>query len=156
MLAKPTAEYGIIHPMKDFIKNNALYGAFAVALAAMLGSLYFSEVLKFAPCVLCWSLRVATYPLVVTLGYGIYKKSRDLIMPSIILASAGLLVSIFHNLLYYKFIPETAAPCTVGVSCTSRYLHSLGFIDIPFLGLVGVVTILILLIIHWKATAPQK
>lgn len=142
--------------MKQFIKNNALYGAFAIALMAMVGSLYFSEVLKFLPCLLCWYLRIATYPLVVTIGYAIYKKNRDLVMPSIILTGAGLLVSIYHNLLYYKFLPEAAAPCTAGVSCTSRYIHSLGFIDIPFLGLVGVVSILILLIIHWKATAPQQ
>lgn len=142
--------------MKEFIKKNALYGAFAIALMAMVGSLYFSEVLKYTPCLLCWYLRIATYPLIVTIGYAIYKKSYDFVVPSIILASLGLVVSIYHNLLYYKFIPERLAPCTAGVSCTSRYIHSLGFIDIPFLGLVGVTSILILLIIHWKANAPQK
>src|SRR4051794_31742440 len=103
--------------MKQFIKNNALYIAFAAALIAMMGSLYFSEIAKFPPCVLCWYQRINMYPLVVILGFAIYKKSRDLLLPAFVLASVGWLISVYHNLLYYKILPEAAAPCLAGVSC---------------------------------------
>ncbi|HZZ99414.1 MAG TPA: disulfide bond formation protein B, partial [Candidatus Paceibacterota bacterium] len=42
--------------MKMSKENWVLY-AWIVAIAAMAGSLYFSEVLNFAPCVLCWYQR---------------------------------------------------------------------------------------------------
>ena len=46
----------------------ALALAWLVALTATLGSLYLSEVVGFAPCLLCWYQRIAMYPLAVVLG----------------------------------------------------------------------------------------
>ncbi|WP_082321816.1 disulfide bond formation protein B [Variovorax paradoxus] len=37
--------------------------AFLVAFASTLGSLFFSEVMKLEPCVLCWYQRIAMFPL---------------------------------------------------------------------------------------------
>jgi disulfide bond formation protein DsbB len=48
--------------MSSFIKKYGLYIAWIVSLVAMGGSLYFSSVLGFPPCVLCWYQRIAIYP----------------------------------------------------------------------------------------------
>ncbi len=141
--------------MKQFIKNNALYLAFAGGLIAMLGSLYFSEIAKYPPCVLCWYQRICMYPQVVILGFAIYKKSRDMLVPAFILAFAGWLIAVYHNLLYYKILPEAAAPCIAGVSCTTKFIEWFGFVTIPLLAFLGFTGILIMLIIHWKATKPE-
>jgi disulfide bond formation protein DsbB len=66
------------------------------------------------------------------------------------LSIIGTLVALFHNLLYWKIIPESAAPCLNGVSCTAQQLQLYGFITIPLLSLVAfiIITALILMFRH--------
>lgn len=142
--------------MKEFIKRNALYGAFAVSLVAMLGSLYFSEIAKYPPCVLCWYQRIGMYPLVLITGFAIYKRTRDILLPAFVLATVGWLISIYHNLLYYNILPEAAAPCIAGVSCTTKFIEWFGFVTIPFLSFSAFTLILIGLIIHWKTSKGDQ
>lgn len=42
----------------------ALFAAWGASFIATLGSLYFSEIMKFEPCVLCWYQRIFMYPFV--------------------------------------------------------------------------------------------
>ena len=141
--------------MKEFIKNNALYGAFAGVLIATLGSLYFSEIANFPPCVLCWYQRICMYPLVPILGFAIYKRSRDIVLPAFVLVAVGWLIGVYHNLLYYEILPEAAAPCLAGVSCTTKFIEWFGFVTIPLLSLVGFTAILIALIIYWRTSKGE-
>lgn len=141
--------------MIDLIKKNALYLAWTGTLVATLGSLYFSEIANYPPCVLCWYQRIAMYPLVVILGFAIYKKSRDLLLPAFVLSAVGWIISVYHNLLYYEILPEAAAPCIAGVSCTTKFIEWFGFVTIPLLSFAGFTAAIILLVIHWKATSPQ-
>ncbi|QQS22758.1 disulfide bond formation protein B [bacterium] len=142
--------------MIDLIKKNALYLAWTGSLVGMLGSLYFSEIANYPPCVLCWYQRIAMYPLVVIIGFAIYKKSRDMLLPAFVLAAIGWIIGLYHNLLYYEILPEAAAPCIAGVSCTTKFIEWFGFVTIPLLAFAGFTGVLILLVIHWKATKPQK
>ena len=139
--------------MIDFIKKNALYGAWTGSLIAMLGSLYFSEIANFPPCVLCWYQRIAMYPLVVVLGFAIYKKDRNFLLPAFVFAIVGWLISVYHNLLYYEILPEAAAPCIAGVSCTTKFIEWFGFLTIPLLAFLGFSAIITGLIIHWRSTS---
>ena len=114
-----------------------VYVAWTQALIATLGSLYFSEVMRLTPCVLCWYQRIAMYPLVAILAVGIVTRDARLRLYALPLSLIGLGISIYHNLLYYGVIPESIAPCTAGVSCTTRQIEWLGFITIPLLALVA-------------------
>jgi disulfide bond formation protein DsbB len=58
----------------------------------------------------------------------------------------GLVIAIYHNLVYYRIIPESLAPCTQGVPCTSRQIEWLGFVTIPMMSLVTFVTLTLLLL----------
>lgn len=136
--------------MIKFLKNNALNLAWLGALVATTGSLIFSEIFKFPPCVLCWYQRTMMYPLVAIIGVAIYKRDKNAIIPAFILIPIGWLIALYHNLLYYKLIPESAAPCFAGISCTTKYIEWFGFVTIPFLSLVGFTSIFILLIIYWR------
>src|SRR5260221_14414125 len=112
-----------------------LYFSFAIALISTLGSLTFSEILHFPPCVLCWDQRILMYPLVFILGVGILRKEKrihEYVLPFSIL---GLLISIYHNLLYYQMIPESLKPCIIGISCTTKFIEWFGFVTIPLLSL---------------------
>lgn len=142
--------------MKEFIKKNALYGAFTVSLLSVVGSLYYSEILNLPPCVLCWYQRITMYPLVLIFGYAIYKKSRDVLWPAMVMVPIGWLISLYHNLLYFNILPEAAAPCVAGISCTTRMPGLLGSFPIPAQAFVGFTVLLILVIIIWRTNGDSK
>jgi disulfide bond formation protein DsbB len=129
--------------------NNSLpYLAWAIALVATVGSLFFSEVMQLPPCVLCWYQRIAMYPLVIIIGIGIVMRDRRMRNYALPVCLMGLAVSIYHNLLYYRIIPESLAPCVQGISCTSRQIVWLGFITIPLMALAAFVGLALCLLFH--------
>lgn len=126
------------------------YFSWLVAVVATSGSLYFSEVLRFPPCLLCWYQRVLMYPLVLIIAVGILKKDENLPHYVLPLSIAGGTVALYHNLLYYGILPQATAPCLLSVSCTTRFFAWFGFVTIPLLSLVAFTLITSSMIIIWK------
>jgi disulfide bond formation protein DsbB len=126
------------------------YAAWLIALAAMLGSLFFGEVMKLPPCTLCWYQRICLFPLTLVIAAGIVLRDRNVVAYALPLAVVGLGISTYHNLLYYGVIPETLSPCTQAVSCSSRQLELLGFLTIPNMALLAFASILVTLLAHRK------
>lgn len=122
-------------------RSNAIYLAWFQALIATLGSLFFSEVMQLTPCLLCWYQRIMMYPLVIVLTVGILLRDTHTKYYVLPLSLIGLSISIYHNLLYYGIISESLAPCTMGISCTTRQIEWLGFITIPLMALTAFIVI---------------
>ena len=142
--------------MKKILNTYAIPFAFLVSVLGMAGSLFFSEVWKLPPCVLCWYQRIALYPLVAIFFVAFWRKSSDVIWYAFPMAIIGWSVAVYHNLLYYNILPEASAPCIAGVSCTTKYFEWLGFITIPFLSLVAFTLILIALYGYQRSLAVKK
>jgi disulfide bond formation protein DsbB len=136
--------------MLKFIEKYALYIVFIISLLAMFISLYFSDILGWAPCVLCWYQRILIYPITLISAMAIVSKDVKVYRYVLPLSIIGTLVALFHNLLYWKIIPEGFVPCTNGISCTADYLQLYGFITIPFLSLIAFIIITVLVIMHRK------
>lgn len=136
--------------MIKFLQENILYIAWVQSLIALSGSLYFSEIMKLPPCVLCWYQRILMYPLVVIIAVGILRKDKGIYQYVLPLSITGLLISIYHNLLYYKILPESIQPCTIGISCTTKQIEWLGFITIPLMSLTAFAIITICMLIYRK------
>lgn len=119
-----------------------------VSLLAMMGSLFFSEVMGFVPCSLCWYQRIAMYPLVWLFGIALFYPIKHLFALSSGLVICGWAVALMHNLIHYKVIPEKLAPCVEGVPCSTVYINWLGFMTIPMLSLIAFSLILFILIIE--------
>lgn len=132
------------------IQTNLAYVAWFQVLVATLGSLYFSEIMKLPPCMLCWYQRIFMYPLVYILAVAIITKDERLKYYGLPLSITGLLIAVYHNLLYYHIIPESIAPCTAGISCTTRQIEWLGFITIPLLSLVAFTITTMALLLYKK------
>lgn len=130
-----------------WLKRNVLYIIFVQALVATVGSLFFSEVMHWTPCVLCWYQRILMYPLVVISAVGILRKDKHVSSYALPLSLSGFLVAAYHNLMYYGLIQET---CVQGVSCTTRFFAWFGFITIPLLSLIAFAVITTGLLIHRK------
>ncbi len=120
---------------------------FLVAVSGTLGSLYFSEVMKFPPCALCWYQRIALYPLVVIFGVAIWTEDQKYRIYALPLSLIGLAIGVYHNLIYYGFIAPELTPCTAGASCSAKQLELFGFITIPLLSLIGFALITTLMLI---------
>ncbi len=136
--------------MTKLFKENALYIAWITAVVSMLGSLYFSDVLGLVPCSLCWYQRIVMYPLVLIIGIGIIKKDKHFYDYALPLSIMGGAMAFYQNLLYYNVVSERLAPCTFGISCVTRYISLLGFLDIPLLALFAFIIITATLLIHKK------
>ncbi len=112
------------------------------------GSLFFSEVMELPPCVLCWYQRIAMYPLVLIIGVGIILNDRRMKAYALPFGLIGLAIAVYHNLLYYGFIPESITPCTEGVPCNAVQIEWLGFITIPLMGLASFISIALCLLFY--------
>lgn len=123
--------------MKLFIQKNAIPFSFVLSLVGTLGSLYFSEIQHFPPCTLCWYQRIFLFPLVFIFLVGIIRKDKNVPYYALPISIIGLITAIYHNLLYYNILPESIAPCTTGVSCTTQFIEWFGFVTIPFLSLLA-------------------
>ena len=129
-----------------------LFLSWLVASVSVLGSLFFSHVMEFAPCVLCWYQRIFLFPLVIILAAGLFPFDKSVMRYALPLTVAGWLTAAYHNLLYAGIIPESMQPCGQGVSCTEEYIELFGFLSIPMLSILSFTTILTLLIILNRRT----
>jgi disulfide bond formation protein DsbB len=125
-----------------------LFLGWLIASVATLGSLFFSDVMGIAPCVLCWYQRIALFPLVLILGAGLLSFDGGVVKYALPLAVAGWLVALYHSLLYWGILPKAVQPCTGGVPCTDRNLELFGFLSIPLMSLLAssaIITLLLML-----------
>ena len=123
-----------------------LLAAWLLVTTATLGSLFFSEVMELPPCSLCWYQRVFMFPLVLVLFMGLFPFDPKVVRYALPLSAAGTLVALYHMLLQAGVIPESAAPCSQGVSCADVDLLVFGFVSIPMLSLFAFGTVTALLI----------
>ncbi|MDR2099673.1 MAG: disulfide bond formation protein B [Campylobacteraceae bacterium] len=127
-----------------------MFFAWVVALSATLGSLFFSQIMGFPPCTMCWYQRICMYPLVVIFLIGLVKYDKNAVLYAAPLAVIGWGWAFYHTLLILDIITEEIAPCMLGIPCSTRYLDWFGFLDIPMLSLAAFTLIGISLIIFYK------
>lgn len=140
--------------MKLFLRDYALPLCLTIATAGLLGSLYFSEVLHFIPCILCWYQRILLYPLVPLFAIAIAVKDHTVwryALPLVIISTG---VGIYQMLLVYGVITTTS--CTVGISCAAITWSLFGFITIPLLALLEALTILVLLLFYRNSLYAKR
>jgi len=122
-----------------------LFAAWLIAMVATLSALFIGEVMGQTPCLLCWYQRIAMFPLAVILGVACLVEDQRAWRYAAPLGGAGFLVAVWHNLLYFKIVPQAIEPCGAGPSCSSAAMTILGRVPIPALSLLAFVLILALL-----------
>ncbi len=136
-------------------RDNRLYLAWVVALIATLGSLYFSEVRHFNPCILCWYQRICMYPQVLLLGIAAFGSDLGIRRYVLPLAVIGWCTALYQNLETWGVVPTLKA-CSINpaASCSNIWAvwgnnetlnHALA---IPVLSMIAFTLIIALL--SWK------
>ena len=118
-----------------------VFGAWLIATLATLGALFMSEIMDFAPCVLCWWQRIFMFPLVLILALGLFPFDPKVVRYALPLALIGLLIAGFHVLLTMGIIPESLAPCRQGIPCKTIQIEWFGFVTIPLLSFLAFLTL---------------
>lgn len=126
---------------------NMLFICWLIATVSTLGSLFFSDIMNYAPCSMCWYQRIFMYPLVVLFLTGLFPFDKNIIKYTLPLTLLGCGFAFYHTLLYSGIIPKSMQPCSQGVSCTEKYLDVFGFITIPMLSLIAFSIIAALLLV---------
>lgn len=142
--------------VKVFLDRYALHSALVVAWGAMLGSLFFSEVLHFVPCTLCWYQRIAMYPLAIMLLIAVRRKDFGIHRYALPLSIIGAVIALYHYLLQMTTWITVLTLCTAASPCTALQINLFGFVTIPFMAFVAFSIITFLLWHIRKQYEPGK
>lgn len=128
--------------ISDFIGKQALKLIFAVSFIGVIGSLLYSEVLGFEPCVLCWWQRISLYPIALMSLLGLIWKDNRIIKYIIAVAIPGALIALYHS--YTQLGGYSLTSCTSqGGDCARVYVLEYGYITIPLMALTTFIWIFI-------------
>ena len=143
-----------------FVKDYTFYIGFLVALGAVFLSLFYSEIVGFPPCELCWIQRIFLYPQLILFGMELYKKERSIIDFSIVFAILGSITSIYH--LYIENGGSSILGCSAinptnvnVVSCATRYIYEFGYVTMPLMALT-LSLFIISILLNYKYMARIK
>jgi disulfide bond formation protein DsbB len=135
----------------SFVGDRALFISFFVATGGFLGSIVYSEVVGFSPCVLCWVQRLFLFPQVVLLGSALWWSDKNILKYTYRLSILGALVSLYHS--YTSLGGHSFTPCTaVGGDCAKVYVFEFGYITIPMMAL----TVFVVLILTFIASKRKS
>jgi len=129
----------------EWISNHGPVFMFIVALIAVVGSLFFSEIAQFTPCRLCWFQRIFMYPQLLLLLIALWKKDKKIAPYILALCIIGALFSVQHYIEQLQAIMYPAGgsvftPCdTSGISCASTQILTFGYITIPLMAMTAFV-----------------
>jgi hypothetical protein len=116
-------------------RDLALPLAAVIATVTTLGSLYYSDIVGYPPCTLCWYQRIAIYPQVVILWVASMRRDREVWMTAVPLAVIGAIISFWHIVIERN--PALAGPCDPSNPCTIKWVEEFGFLTVPTMALVA-------------------
>jgi disulfide bond formation protein DsbB len=123
-----------------FFKNYTFYLGFLAAFGAVMLSLFYSEIIGYPACELCWIQRIFLYPQLILFGMELYKKERSIIDFSLVFAILGSITSIYH--VYVEAGGTKGLACatidpasTTEISCAVRYIYEFGYVTMPIMAL---------------------
>jgi disulfide bond formation protein DsbB len=123
-----------------------------VAGGATLGSLWYSEVVGYAPCQLCWVQRIFMYSLAVVLLVAAVRNDWSVRPYGLALAVPGAAIAAYHAGLQ-AWGTGTSTFCTLDAPCTERHVWEFGFVSIPFMAMSAFLLVACLL---WWAVPGRR
>lgn len=135
-----------------FLGRYAILISFLVSLAAVIGSLFYSEIVGFEACVLCWWQRVFLYPQVVLFAVALKMKNHAVFAYSAPLAVFAGVVALYQSYVYMG--GTSVLPCTaLGGACSKIFVMEFGYVTIPSMSLT---IVLYLLFFAWVNRLYQR
>lgn len=129
----------------DFFSKHALILSAIVAITATTASLFYSDVMGYTPCKMCWYARILMYPQALILVLAHIWDDVKILYYTLPLTVLGIFLEIYHYLLQFGVL-QTTSCSTVGfsLSCSDRFFAEFGYITIPMMCLTAFVLLLLL------------
>ena len=128
-----------------FVGEHSLTLGFVISIAAIMGSLFYSEIMGFEACILCWWQRVFLYPTFFIFAVALWRKELSAyyyVVPPVILAS---IIAVYQSYVYLG--GSSLLTCTNAEgACSKIYVMAFGYITIPLMSLT---ISLYLLLLAW-------
>lgn len=130
------------------VRETGLWLVFTVTAGSMVGSLWFSEHVGYAPCKLCWYQRIAMFSLAVLSFVAAVRRDNGFTVYAVVGASVGLAVSTYHYLVEW-FPGLESGVCSVDVPCNAVWFREFGFVTLAFMaGSAFIATIVFSLVVR--------
>ncbi len=129
-----------------FLKKNALVLSFFIVLFGVSGSLFFSEILGFEPCRLCWFQRILFYPQLVLFGVALWKEDKKVFYYSLPLSFLGGLIAAYHYFIQLVPSVSSSTSCSlIGPSCSVAPFFFWNYLSIPLMALTAFVMLIVMM-----------
>jgi disulfide bond formation protein DsbB len=151
---------GALDTLRRWLWGYELWAAFIVAAVATGGSLFYSEVMGYIPCELCWFQRICMYPLSILLLlmaiWGDNRAARYLV--AIPVVGAG--ISTYHMLIGYHAITEPqgcfiSAPGGCGTNWLLDAPATFGYLQIETIALTAFLLLIAFMVLGSVGTADD-
>jgi len=147
---------GTAAELSALVYRFGLVAGLVLTLGALAMSLYYSEVLGFIPCSLCWLMRIFMYSQVFIFATALVKKDRSIADYIIVLSAAGLLVGLYQH--YLQLGGGSFLPCPADqaeADCAERIIFEFGHVTFPWVG-VSMFLFLIATALHLRAGEKER
>lgn len=143
------SRYAFLREISESVVQWGMPLAFFLAALGSGLTLYYSEVLGFLPCPLCWWQRAFLYPQVVLFAVALWKRDVRIADYSIALSVIGAGIALYQHAL--QMVPAGVLPCpavTEGISCAQRIIFEFNYITFPLMAatLFGFLVVLMLFV----------
>ncbi len=146
LLKKILSNNKFIKSVLDFFASQAILFSFLITLCGAISSLFYSQIVGFVPCNLCWWQRIFLYPQVFILGFALWKKDIILEKISLLFSVIGTIIAAYNS--YLQFGGSPLIPCAAtAASCAQRYFLEFGYVTIPTMSLTAFGLIILFLLI---------
>lgn len=136
-----------------FVSLHSIALILLLSFGGVVTSLFYSEVIGYAPCVLCWYQRIFMYPQMIIAGIALAKKDSNALRYLEALSWIGFIFALYH--VYIDFGGSQFIACDSAVSCTQRYVAEFGYLTIPSMALTLFVAILITVFVAKKTPLDE-
>ena len=142
--------YSFVH---KYILELLLWGI----LAAVVGSLVYSNIIGFPPCDLCWYQRIFMYPQLIIVALALYRKDKTVIDYLVPLSVLGAIVALYQSFIQWGFSLGSIVSCaSVGGECAKVYVKEYSYITIPFMSFTVFIYIIALKFIYYHKNRSLK
>lgn len=125
-------KFSVFAGVTNMVGERGLLIGLIISFCAACLTLFYSDVLGFEPCPLCWWQRIFMFPQIVLFSMAFWKRDLYIAEYSIALSFFGAGVALYQHVL--QMIPNSGLPCpAVGSSCAQRLLFEFGYVTFPLL-----------------------
>lgn len=137
-----------------FVSNRPAQLVFIVTGTSMAGSLYYSEIVGYTPCTLCWYQRIAMYSLAIISFVAVVRKNGETLRQySLVLAVIGAAISTYHT--WLQAFPRVTSFCSTDAPCSERHVWEFGFVSIPLMALAAFLFVIMVSVTKNKVNTKQ-